>query len=600
MEKISLFTPINYARPRSHIEEALSTLTNYFYLGGTRAIVVRGDEVRLKVGKVSWYTIALKVASYILLFPLTLILLTVTLSLRSQHNFTVIRSSPAITESNQKIVPQEHRFPPIERHSEFNAQELTTQISDKDLLKDIFRGNVVKSELVQKHKNQPKDPSVDFINNLNSPLDLPKDILFEIIKNLDLKDIKNINLLNKQWHTFLSSNYQWILKNHIQDLNFKSALKLACLCGPSLEELDFRPIPHQQQYQKKDEDLELLVKSCPNLKKLRLPSSPYITEKGVSYLAKLPLQELELDYSLAVTDKALEHLSHLPLQILSLYHSHKINDEGIKPLVKLPLKKLILENCNKLTDKCLDDISQLKLLELNLGHCPITDEGLKKLALVKIPIQTLNLENCPITDNGLQYIAELPLKELSLQGCAITGEGFKELALKKTPLQMLDVSNCRNITDKGLEYIAKLPIVFLDLNNTPFSDNGLKHLANMAIQALDIGRTQITDNGLSSLMQMPLRKLNLSYCNITNDGLKLLFTLPLEVLLLRKCVKITNIGLTHLAKLPLRELNIIKCKKITDKFLENYENIGAVIEGENNNYQWIRFYKDKSNIAGRW
>jgi hypothetical protein len=93
MATISLFTSINYARPRSCAEGALSILSNYFYLGGKRAIVVRGDEVRLEVGKVSWYRIALKVASYMLLFPLTLTLLAINLGLRSQYNFTLINSS---------------------------------------------------------------------------------------------------------------------------------------------------------------------------------------------------------------------------------------------------------------------------------------------------------------------------------------------------------------------------------------------------------------------------------------------------------------------------------------------------------------------------
>lgn len=90
---ISLFTPVSYVRPRSYAEGTLSTLSHYFYLGGNRAKVIRNDEVQLETGKISWHTIALKVASYILLFPLTLTLLAINLGLRYQYNFTVIHSS---------------------------------------------------------------------------------------------------------------------------------------------------------------------------------------------------------------------------------------------------------------------------------------------------------------------------------------------------------------------------------------------------------------------------------------------------------------------------------------------------------------------------
>jgi hypothetical protein len=62
-------------------------------LGGNQAKVIRNDEVQLEPNKISWYTIALKVTSYVFLFPLTLTLLVINLSLRYQYNFTVINSS---------------------------------------------------------------------------------------------------------------------------------------------------------------------------------------------------------------------------------------------------------------------------------------------------------------------------------------------------------------------------------------------------------------------------------------------------------------------------------------------------------------------------
>ena len=93
MTTVSLFTSINYERPKSCQEKTLSSLSHYFYLGGNRARVIRDNEVRLVPGKISWYHIALKVASYVLLLPLTLTLLATHLCLRRQYHFSVIMPS---------------------------------------------------------------------------------------------------------------------------------------------------------------------------------------------------------------------------------------------------------------------------------------------------------------------------------------------------------------------------------------------------------------------------------------------------------------------------------------------------------------------------
>ncbi len=103
MATISLFTPINYTRPKSCAERVLSTLSNYFYLGGTRATVFQGDEVKLGNGKVSWQIIALKVASYVLLLPLTFPLLAINFGLRYQHKFTIIIPTQLGRKSGQEL-----------------------------------------------------------------------------------------------------------------------------------------------------------------------------------------------------------------------------------------------------------------------------------------------------------------------------------------------------------------------------------------------------------------------------------------------------------------------------------------------------------------
>lgn len=102
MKEVSLFTSISYTRPTSYTEDALSMLSNYFYLGGKRATVVKGNEVKLETENVSWYRIALKVASFVLLLPFTLTLLASYLSLRYQQNFTVLLP----LDSSQTVIPK--------------------------------------------------------------------------------------------------------------------------------------------------------------------------------------------------------------------------------------------------------------------------------------------------------------------------------------------------------------------------------------------------------------------------------------------------------------------------------------------------------------
>lgn len=149
MTSISSLTPIKYARSSSCAEGALSTLSQYFYLGGSRATVVKGYEVRLENGKVSWMEIALKVASYILLFPITLALLAINLALHSRYHFTVIiphasrklsieplkesmprSSSPIKTEPPQKITRPITSKPQQNPIIEFHKTESTTVFPD--------------------------------------------------------------------------------------------------------------------------------------------------------------------------------------------------------------------------------------------------------------------------------------------------------------------------------------------------------------------------------------------------------------------------------------------------------------------------------------
>ena len=71
---ISAFASIRYVRPASFSENVLSLLSHCFYLNNTRITVIDSDQVRLETQKSFWQITVLKVAAYVLLFPLTLFL----------------------------------------------------------------------------------------------------------------------------------------------------------------------------------------------------------------------------------------------------------------------------------------------------------------------------------------------------------------------------------------------------------------------------------------------------------------------------------------------------------------------------------------------
>lgn len=93
MTTIPRFASINYARQTSCAEKVLSKLSHYFYLGGTKVTFVKGNEVQLKKRKLSWHVQALKVASYVLLFPMTFVFLSVYASLRCSRHLPKLQDS---------------------------------------------------------------------------------------------------------------------------------------------------------------------------------------------------------------------------------------------------------------------------------------------------------------------------------------------------------------------------------------------------------------------------------------------------------------------------------------------------------------------------
>jgi Leucine-rich repeat (LRR) protein len=92
------------------------------------------------------------------------------------------------------------------------------------------------------------------------------------------------------------------------------------------------------------------------------------------------------------------------------------------------------------------------LEELSLNDVPLTDAGLKALALPKVAI--LGLNGCGVTDAGVAAVAKLPsLASLFLSGCPVTDAGLA--ALQAAPKLTYVTLNGTKVTKAGVEALKK-------------------------------------------------------------------------------------------------------------------------------------------------
>lgn len=118
MTSLSPFIAISYSRDNTIVEKTLSTLSNYFYLGGTRVTVIKANETYTRYETQSWKIIAIKVASYILFAPITAILFSINLALLSKYKFT--DTTPSSLPSNSEEAQLKDQNPQQANYKYFN------------------------------------------------------------------------------------------------------------------------------------------------------------------------------------------------------------------------------------------------------------------------------------------------------------------------------------------------------------------------------------------------------------------------------------------------------------------------------------------------
>ena len=125
MTTIPFFGFIDYRRQHNiYTEGALSKLSKYFDLSGNRIIVIQDNQVQLKAEETSWKIIALKVASYVLLLPLTLPLFTIYAGLRYCYSFTLLSSPPQNQKTTLPSEKNQRRLPDLAVAAEQNRRNV--------------------------------------------------------------------------------------------------------------------------------------------------------------------------------------------------------------------------------------------------------------------------------------------------------------------------------------------------------------------------------------------------------------------------------------------------------------------------------------------
>lgn len=109
MKNINLFCSFDYKRKHSLSETFISGISHFLYLGGAKVTFIKGNEVRVKNNKMVWYVIALKITAFIVLFPLTLVLVPIHLQqrLKLQHDKNFLKRNKQKVISKKSIEKSE-------------------------------------------------------------------------------------------------------------------------------------------------------------------------------------------------------------------------------------------------------------------------------------------------------------------------------------------------------------------------------------------------------------------------------------------------------------------------------------------------------------
>lgn len=197
------------------------------------------------------------------------------------------------------------------------------------------------------------------------------------------------------------------------------------------------------------------IKELPLLTTLGLGDTQ-IDDSGMAKIGTMTRLKSLLIHKTRVTDAGVKQLRNLNnLQVLSLIND-KITDKGVKELVSLhlPLRNLALDG-TKISGRSLRFVQEMPLKELGIGHTQIGDTDMIAVGQMT-NLCHLFMNDTKISDAVLKHFRALTqLQELRLSNDNITDEGVKELFLLDLPICYLDLKGTR-VTDRSLRWLLQM------------------------------------------------------------------------------------------------------------------------------------------------
>ncbi|KAH7938436.1 hypothetical protein HPB49_023555 [Dermacentor silvarum] len=246
----------------------------------------------------------------------------------------------------------------------------------------------------------------------------------------------------------------WLSHAFVQDVHSLSELNLS-MCKQITDNSLGRIAQHLKGLERLDlggcsnvtnTGLLLIAWGLQNLRSLNLRSCRGVSDPGIGHLAGM------------TPDAA---IGTLRLESLCLQDCQKLTDEALRFIsIGLDdLRCLNLSFCASVTDAGLKHAARmLRLRELNLRSCDnISDLGLAYLAEGGSRISTLDVSFCDkVGDQGLLHASQglFQLRSLSLNACPVSDDGIGRVARSLGDLQTLHLGQCGRVTDKGLSLIA--------------------------------------------------------------------------------------------------------------------------------------------------
>jgi ankyrin repeat protein len=350
------------------------------------------------------------------------------------------------------------------------------------------------------------------------------------------------------------------------------------------------------------------ISELDHLTALDLSNSRAVTDRGLSYLVRMPqLRHVDLS-GCSITDRGLEVLRALPeLRSFRMYHQSGITDAGVANLADCTKLELVTVRGTETGDGVVKALTgKPDLRHVETGNL-VTDAGLslfqefpvfKTWQSREVSMSLTDYSAEPnyllvrgsLTDDGMAQLVGLDgLFALNIDSSyhAIGGAGLSHLA-RLPHLGSLSF----DATDATMPFIAALPhLQFLMCQDTRAGDDGFVALSRSQTIERIWGRRchNLRSRGFIALSTMPaLNGLSVSCLNVDDSGLAALPNFPaltelmpmdvpddgyrhvgrcdkLESLVLMYCRDTTDIATTHIARLPRLKKYFASYTRITDK-----------------------------------